>query len=165
MPTHASLTGADLHEPKGVAAASSATFYAANGSGSGTWRKIAAGDLNTASVFNINDFYIHVDIQDIGTAQAIVIPTPFGCTCTKITGVLNGTITGANSTITYTKNGAGVLGTTVVTFSGSAAGDTYTNSPVSNNTFVTGDYLRISNDGASTGPMSYGIVVTFTRTS
>jgi hypothetical protein len=34
---HSTLTGADLHEPKGVAAASSGTVYVANGSGSGAW--------------------------------------------------------------------------------------------------------------------------------
>lgn len=38
MPTaHASLTGADLHEPKGVAAASAGAVYVATGSGSGAW--------------------------------------------------------------------------------------------------------------------------------
>ncbi len=37
MVTHASLTGAELHEPKGVATAGSNTFYKANGSGSGSW--------------------------------------------------------------------------------------------------------------------------------
>ena len=35
--THSSLTGSDLHEPKGVAAASSGEVYIANGSGSGHW--------------------------------------------------------------------------------------------------------------------------------
>lgn len=35
--THASLTGADLHEPKGVSAASSGQVYVADGAGSGTW--------------------------------------------------------------------------------------------------------------------------------
>jgi hypothetical protein len=35
--THASLTGADLHEPKGVSTAAANTVYLANGNGSGTW--------------------------------------------------------------------------------------------------------------------------------
>lgn len=37
---HASLTGADLHEPKGVATAAADTAYLANGSGGGTWKKV-----------------------------------------------------------------------------------------------------------------------------
>ena len=36
--THSSLTGADLHEPKGVATANSEDVYVANGSGSGAWK-------------------------------------------------------------------------------------------------------------------------------
>ena len=34
---HSTLTGADLHEPKGVAAANADQIYIANGSGSGAW--------------------------------------------------------------------------------------------------------------------------------
>lgn len=37
MPLHSALTGADLHEPKGVATATSGQVYIANGSGSGAW--------------------------------------------------------------------------------------------------------------------------------
>lgn len=39
MPTvlHSSLTGTDLHEPKGVSSASSGQVYVANGGGSGAW--------------------------------------------------------------------------------------------------------------------------------
>ncbi len=40
--SHASLTGSDLHEPKGAASAASGTVYVANGSGSGTWTTLAA---------------------------------------------------------------------------------------------------------------------------
>lgn len=37
---HSSLTTTDLHEPKGVAAASSDTVYVANGAGSGAWTAV-----------------------------------------------------------------------------------------------------------------------------
>lgn len=37
---HASLSGADLHEPKGIASASSGMVYVANGASSGSWRYI-----------------------------------------------------------------------------------------------------------------------------
>lgn len=39
--SHASLTGSALHEPKGVASASSGAVYVANGAGSGTWTVLA----------------------------------------------------------------------------------------------------------------------------
>lgn len=43
---HANLTGADLHEPKGVASATANTVYKANGSGTGSWVKLTDTDLN-----------------------------------------------------------------------------------------------------------------------
>ena len=43
---HANLTGADLHEPKGVASATANTVYKANGSGTGSWIKLTDTDLN-----------------------------------------------------------------------------------------------------------------------
>ncbi len=47
MPAHSALTGSDLHEPKGVATATSGQWYKANGSGSGTWTNNTLA--NTAS--------------------------------------------------------------------------------------------------------------------
>lgn len=37
---HASLTGAELHEPKGAASATLGTVYVSNGAGSGTWQSV-----------------------------------------------------------------------------------------------------------------------------
>ena len=42
MPLHRDLTGPQLHEPKGAAAASSGQVYVANGSGSGTWTALSS---------------------------------------------------------------------------------------------------------------------------
>lgn len=60
---HNLITGSDLHEPKGVAAAGANHVYVANGSGSGTWQTVASGSLhmprgsfyfqNTASVYTL----------------------------------------------------------------------------------------------------------------
>lgn len=56
---HANLTGADLHEPKGVASATANTVYKANGSGTGSWIKLTDTDLNysdkTKNKFGWND--------------------------------------------------------------------------------------------------------------
>lgn len=43
MPTtaHKNLTGVDLHEPKGVAAATSGQVYRADGAGSGSWQTLS----------------------------------------------------------------------------------------------------------------------------
>jgi hypothetical protein len=42
---HKNLTGTQLHEPKGIAAAAANKLYVSNGSGSGTWQKITADQL------------------------------------------------------------------------------------------------------------------------
>lgn len=42
--SHATLTGAELHEPKGIATASTKTVYVADGAGSGSWTTL---DYNT----------------------------------------------------------------------------------------------------------------------
>lgn len=46
MPLHKDLTGAELHEPKGVESALSGTVYVADGSGSGSWTNLG-GDRVT----------------------------------------------------------------------------------------------------------------------
>lgn len=47
---HSTLTGADLHEPKGVAAASAGKVYVSNGAGSGAWTTLTRyGELYITS--------------------------------------------------------------------------------------------------------------------
>jgi hypothetical protein len=46
---HKNLTGADLHEPKGVAAATADHVYVADGAGSGTWQKVTSASLDATS--------------------------------------------------------------------------------------------------------------------
>jgi len=46
--SHASLSGADLHEPKGIGSAANNTVYIANGLGSGVWTDVNAAISNTA---------------------------------------------------------------------------------------------------------------------
>lgn len=43
--SHASLTGSQLHEPKGVASAALGEVYVANGSGSGNWASVGASSF------------------------------------------------------------------------------------------------------------------------
>lgn len=56
MAEHNTLTGSQLHEPKGVATATSGQVYTANGSGSGVWTTPppAAGTI-TQGIYNYND--------------------------------------------------------------------------------------------------------------
>lgn len=133
--THSSLTGANLHEPKGVATATNNEVYVANGTGSGTWSPIQ-----------------HVLIsylEDVSTAETVYIPIPFTGTISKVTSVLNNAITVADSTVTI-KNSAGTsMGTMTIAYSGSAAGDMDSNSSLTNNTVTADSFITIETDGAS----------------
>ena len=61
MPEHSALTGASLHEPKGVATAASGEVYIADGSGSGAWTA-----LNT-------DYSTSVHNTQTGTTYTLVL--------------------------------------------------------------------------------------------
>lgn len=50
MAEHRDLTGASLHEPKGIAAASDGTVYVASGGGSGVWRAITRDDIGSLDI-------------------------------------------------------------------------------------------------------------------
>lgn len=63
MAEHNTLTGTQLHEPKGVAAATAGEVYVADGAGSGTWSSPA-----TSSSLDYGGLYsIHTDGVTIGT--------------------------------------------------------------------------------------------------
>ena len=70
MPLHADLTGADLHEPKGVDAAPASTVYLANGTGSGAWTKVTAAAVDTSTIKNLNKHWVVVRVADIEIGRA-----------------------------------------------------------------------------------------------
>ena len=61
---HSTLTGADLHEPKGVAAAAANTIYVANGSGSGTWTTLSS--LQIPGVWKLINTYTPSSVSNQG---------------------------------------------------------------------------------------------------
>lgn len=69
MPTvvHASLTGANLHEPKGAAAASAGEVYVADGAASGSFGKLTHTSLQTTgNPFGAQLFHVR-EVQTSGT--------------------------------------------------------------------------------------------------
>jgi hypothetical protein len=135
MPLHSALTGADLHEPKGVAAAAAGKVYLSDGLGSGSWV--------------VPPYTLTTRLDDVSTASTVYIPIPFAGTVTKVVTVLEGSLTTANATVTV-KNAAGSsMGTLTITQSGSAAGDIDTLTPVSNNTVTNDSRISVETDGAS----------------
>ena len=72
--SHASLTGANLHEPKGVAAATANKVYVSNGSGSGTWQKLSPPQLSGLSTNGAANQVLAVD----GSGNFQLIGSPHG---------------------------------------------------------------------------------------
>src|SRR5882757_555605 len=136
MAVHASLTGADLHESKGVAAASAGTIAVANGSGGTTFKKITTTEIDNTSVISVNERYAYGVLADVSTASSVLIAIPVNATITGIEYVLGNAITIDDSTMTATNPGVGTLATKLITFAGSAEGTTFTNTFVTNGTFT-----------------------------
>ena len=146
---HSTLTGSDLHEPKGVASAVANQVYVANGSGSGSWTSI--------------EVPLTAIIHDISTAETVYVPTPYAGTITKVITVLEGAIGTSDATITV-KNAAGSsMGTITVATASSAAGDIDTLAPASNNTVTADSFISIETDGASTTAQRLFITVILKR--
>mgnify|MGYP003134312780 FL=1 len=145
---HSTLTGSDLHEPKGTAAANTGEVYIANGSGSGTW---------TA---HHNRCVLTTRIDDISTASSAWVVTPVAGTISKIYSVISGAITSGAAVLTAEIGGTAVTnGVLTVAVSGSAAGIVDSATPSAANTVTAGSAIEIVTDGGSTNTVS--AVITF----
>ena len=149
MAEHSTLTGSDLHEPKGASTASVNTAYIANGAGSGAWSKVGVNSIDSSSVKGLNQRYIFANIADVSTASSIIVPITEACSGVSVMFMLSNAITIANSTVTVLKNGVTNIGTQTIAFAASAKG-TYFILNLSANALVSGDFLEIATDGAST---------------
>lgn len=177
---HSALTGAELHEPKGVAAASDGTVAQAS-SGAVSWAKVGTSNVSTSGaatgktmIYNGSAiawgysypsfFFLQYKFEDISTAGTKYIVIPFACTLASIYSVIEGAITTADCGLSF-KNGSGTTITNAgitVTQSGSAAGDVDSSSPSANNTFTAGQTLQIVSDGASDTTIAANLVFKFT---
>lgn len=165
MVAHSTLTGADLHEPKGAAAASANTLYVFDGAGSGAAAKIGVDQINASSVKNVNKYKLLVELSPLNsTSTEAFVVFPEACTVTKITSVLAGAISGTDAVVTFTKNSVDSLGTLTVAQSGSAEGDVDSLTPVSNNTFTANQYLKLAVTTAATGAIPLYLVIDVTLT-
>lgn len=69
--SHNSLTGADLHEPKGVAAAAANRVYVSSGTGSGAWTQVPKEALApTANPFGANMLFAKHELSNGSTESA-----------------------------------------------------------------------------------------------
>jgi len=135
---HSTLTGSDLHEPKGVASASTGQVYIANGSGSGAW---------TA---HHNRCVLNVQLADISTGSSCYVVTPIAGTVSKIYSVISAAITGGDAIVTSKLGSTALTNGAVTIANGSAAATVDSATPTANNTVTVGQAITLQTDGGST---------------
>lgn len=163
MPLHKDLTGANLHEPKGVAAASSNSAYFADGSGSGSWRKISADDLGSS--IEANTIYMGTVLADVSTASFVLVPVPENMTLISALMVLGDSITDSDAEVSFTRNDSSSMGPSVtIEYSGSDEGTSFPFTSTTNSLVSSGGYVKVATDGASTGSVPLFITLKFKRT-
>ncbi len=159
MAEHRNLTGASLHEPKGVESATSGTVYHANGAGSGSWTN------PLTPIKNLNVFAMTGQISDVSAAGSnYFFYIPDTCSLTTMGTVLYGAIITADSILTFYKNGVLQAPTHTIPFAGSGVGvvSTKTFSPTLN--FVIGDTLEVRSDGGSANVVPLSLTMIFAAT-
>ena len=135
---HSTLTGSDLHEPKGIASANTGQVYIANGSGSGTW---------TA---HNNKVILNARIDDISTGSSAYVVTPIAGTVTKIYSVISAAITGGDAIVTSKLGSTALTNGAVTIANGTAAGIPDSATPTANHTVTAGAVITLQTDGGST---------------
>lgn len=159
MPLHSSLTGADLHEPKGAESASAGTVYISDGAGSGSWTKVTPDTLDLTAVKNTNLYSLLVRVGDLANPSVVVVPVAVNATLLSAMSVITAAIAGGDSTLTFTRAGAATIGTIVIAASGSGEGVLDTLSAPGNNSFTGPSWLKIASDGGPTSGTSDAYVL------
>lgn len=162
MPAHNTLTGADLHESKGVASASANTVAVADGAGSTNWTKVTASSIDTTTILNLNKMTLTYQIPTAASASDIYIAVPRAGNLVKVSATLNIGITVTDLTLTI-RNGATISGTLVIPQAGSTAGTTGNTTALSTNSFAADSVVRVSTN-ATTGAAVVIVILDFTNT-
>lgn len=180
MAAHSTLTGADLHEPKGAAGAAAGTVYVSNGAGSGSWTSLAASKVSVldtngdfagttveAVLTELNDKTMILSgiFADVSNPSTLLIPVGFSCTVLSIDFILGGAITVADAVLTITRSDGAAMGTKTIAYSGSAEGTAFDFTPSGNAslTYNTHRYIKIVTDGASTTTQPLYVIVKIRR--
>lgn len=135
---HNVITDPYIHEPKGIAAASSGKVYVSDGAGSGAW---------TTQGTKYITLVISNQVSGSGT-QANQVPVPIAGTLVRVDWMNDSGTAG----FSVTKNGTNITGLTGLSFSGAIGSDT----SFSATTFVAGDLVGIE---GSTALVTHGFVV------
>lgn len=181
MVEHVSLTDPNLHEPKGVALATSGTVYVANGVGSGSWQTPPAtgvGLVDSAGRFvgnNVEEALselwegsvcLTATLADVSSSSSILIPIPYSVSVVSIDMVLGGSITSTDATVSVLRSDGASMGDQIIPYLSSTEGSSVQFIPTGNSSldYSTHKYIKISSNGASTGSIPLYITINLKRT-
>lgn len=158
MALHKDLTGADLHEPKGISTATSGQVYIANGLGSGVWTS------KNGDILNANTFQLTGPIDDLGTASSsCFFYVHQKSQMTKLACVTSATLTGANAVLSIYINGVLFADSLTVPFTGSSAGGSAVTNIVTANTLTAGSVVEIRSDGGPSNAVKGSVALLLTN--
>lgn len=158
MALHKDLTGADLHEPKGISSATSGQVYIANGLGSGTWTS------KNSDILNANTFQLTGNIDDLGTASSsCFFYVHQKSQMTKLACVTFAALTGANAVLSIYINGVLFADSLTVPFTGSSAGGSAVTNIVTANTLTAGSVVEIRSDGGPSNAVKGSVALLLTN--
>ena len=148
MVEHVSIADPFIHEPKGVSSASANQVYVSDGSGSGSWKTVS-GDAVTGV------------LNDVSSASSVYIPVTQTGTVAFVAVTLQASISTADSTLTIYDTSGNSMGTITIAHTDSAAGVTFSLTPITNTTVLAGGSIRVASDGGSsnTAPLLIAILV------
>ncbi len=123
-----------------------------------------ACDGIAATVEELNQYSITVDMTDISSSGSVWVVAPHAGDIAKIYSVINGAITVADATITAEIGGTLVTDSSItVAYSGSAAGTVDSATPSAANTVTAGQAIEIISDGGSTDACRATFTILITR--
>lgn len=159
LPEHSSITDPNIHEPKGVATATSGQVYKANGSGSGSWQDVLPSQTGNSGKF----------LTTNGSTASWTASTSAGGSI-----LARGSINGTSVTGSYNIASASGSSQVTVTFSTPLSSSNYTamvtvTSPGATTDKVVGYVIKSTTDvviyfyrgstGAAAAPGSFDIVI------
>tara|TARA_R110000787_G_scaffold249106_1_gene354704 strand:- start:716 stop:1174 length:459 start_codon:yes stop_codon:yes gene_type:complete len=148
---HKNIANAELHETKGVSAATTDKILHAS-TGTGLWK--------------FQEFALNITIPDIVANQTYYLATPYAGTITSITSVIDNAFATADCTITARIGTTAVTsGAITITQSGSAAGNVDTATPSGANTLTAGQAVNFVVTGSNSTATACTITVIIRRTA
>lgn len=152
---HSTLSGDDLHEPKGVESAPDGSVYVANGGGSGSWQ-----DKNSDNLL-FNTYTLQSKITDIGTASdKCYFFIPVESSIESFSCVVHTALVTSDAVLSVYINGVLFADTLTVTQAGSAAGSDFTRTVTTSNSIPASSVVEVRSDGGPSNAVASEVSIT-----